>query len=157
VFDDVDIPPMQLGTAQAEAAETVFGPPPVTPAIIPLKRKQSAQDSSSVSKRPRVGHALNGMNDKLDDFTDVFREAMSGKKTGVDSTPSRKTRAMQRAQAVEITLSDKRIVALIDLFQKDVTVADAYLAITRDGVRKKWVEARTCDVQDDDEEDNLFG
>ena len=76
----------------------------------------------------------------------------SGKKTGVDSAPSQKTRAMQRAQVIETTLSDKRIVLLIDLFQNDVTVADAYLAITRDGVRKKWVEARTCDIMEDEED-----
>lgn len=118
------------------------------------KRKQPAQpsDGSSSSKQPCVGEALNGMGSKLDDFTDMFQETMSGKKTGVDSTPSRKTRAMQRVQVIETTLSDKCIVALIDLFQNDVTVADAYLAITRDGVRKKWVEAYTCDITEDEED-----
>lgn len=34
-------------------------------------------------------------------------------------------------------------------------MADAYLAISRDGVRKAWVEARTNDVRDDSEEENV--
>lgn len=93
------------------------------------------------------------MVDRLDDFTDVFRDVMTGKKPGTESTPSRKTRAMQLVQTVETSLSDKRIVALFDLFQKDVTMADAYLAISRDGVRKAWVEAHINHVQDDSGEE----
>ena len=49
-------------------------------------------------------------------------------------------------------MSDKCIVALIDLFQNDITVADAYLAIMYNGVRKKWVEAHTCDIRKDEED-----
>jgi len=143
--------------AQAEAEEAASEPPLVTPAITMLKRKQPASsgDSSSANtKRPRIGHALNGMVEKLDDFTDVFREAMTGKKSNVvpvELTPTRKTQAMERAQTLETSISDKRIVCLIDLFQNDVTVADAYLVIKCEGVRKKWVEMHTKDISDDED------
>lgn len=99
------------------------------------------------------------MNEKLEEFTDVFRDAMSGKRSGVESTPSRKTRAMKRAQQLETTLSDKCIVGLIDLFQNDVNIADAYLALTRDGVRKQWVSARTKAIREEElaaGSDNFF-
>ncbi|KAF8802780.1 hypothetical protein BYT27DRAFT_7111569, partial [Phlegmacium glaucopus] len=52
-------------------------------------------------------------------------------------------------QALETTLSDECIVALIDLFQSDVSVADAYLSLTRDGVREAWVQARTKHIRED--------
>ncbi|KDR83281.1 hypothetical protein GALMADRAFT_152202 [Galerina marginata CBS 339.88] len=58
------------------------------------------------------------------------------------SSPARKTEAMERVQRLETALSDRCIVALIDLFQADVSAADAYLALTREGVRKVWVEDR---------------
>jgi hypothetical protein len=94
------------------------------------------------------------MNDRLEDFTDVFREAFTGKKSGVEATPSRKMRAMKRAQELETKLSDKCVVALIDLFQADVGVADAYLSLTRSGVRKAWVDARTKHIVEDSDEEN---
>jgi hypothetical protein len=44
----------------------------------------------SWERRPSGAIALYGMNDRLDDFTGAFREAFSGGKTGVDTTPSQK-------------------------------------------------------------------
>ncbi|KIJ94776.1 hypothetical protein K443DRAFT_11857 [Laccaria amethystina LaAM-08-1] len=73
---------------------------------VPIKRPWG---SDSHERRPSGATALYGMNNRLDDFTDAFREAFSGGKTGVDATPSRKMRAMKRAQDLETTLSDKRI------------------------------------------------
>jgi hypothetical protein len=120
---------------------------------VPIKRPWG---SDSHERRPSGATALYGMNNRLDDFTDAFREAFSGGKTGVDATPSRKMRAMKRAQDLETTLSDKRIVALIDLFQADVSVADAYLSLTHDGVREAWVQARTKHITEDNEDEDDF-
>lgn len=56
------------------------------------------------------------------------------------SSPERKTMAMTRAQELETDLNDTRLVALIGLFQADVSAADAYLVLKRDSLRKVWVE-----------------
>ncbi|KAF8165808.1 hypothetical protein B0H34DRAFT_671559 [Crassisporium funariophilum] len=134
------------------------------------KRRQSALfgDAATVSvkrsrgpnqeARPSGAVTLHGMNERLDDFTDVFHEAFTGKKSGVEATPSQKMQAMQHMQELETTLSDECIVALIDLFQADVSVADVYLSISRDGVRKAWVAASTKHVlEGDGDRDDLLG
>ena len=81
--DDTDIPSIQLGTANT-STEASSATPLVTPATsnVNSKCKQPAQpsDGTSSSKWPCVGEALNGMGSKLDDFTDMFWETMSGKR-----------------------------------------------------------------------------
>ena len=47
---------------------------------------------------------------------------------------------MDLLQEQETYLDDDRMIAFIDLFRADTAVADAYLAIKRDGLRRKWVE-----------------
>ncbi|KDR83287.1 hypothetical protein GALMADRAFT_134766 [Galerina marginata CBS 339.88] len=59
-----------------------------------------------------------------------------------------KTEAMDRVQRLETGLSDRCVVALIDLFQEDVSAADAYLALTREGVRKQWIADRVRHIRD---------
>lgn len=86
------------------------------------------------SECPSGAIALHGMNNHLDKFTNVFQEAFLGKKSGVEATPSRKTWAMKRVQLLETKLSNNYKVALIDLFQSDISMADAYLSLTHDGV-----------------------
>ncbi|KAH9478162.1 hypothetical protein JR316_0008615 [Psilocybe cubensis] len=90
--------------------------------VIPAKRRESALSSdtefsvsysakrsrSHGSERPSGAMALHGMNSRLDEFTDVFREAFVGKRGGVEATPSRKTRAMKRVQQLETQLSNSR-------------------------------------------------
>jgi hypothetical protein len=98
---------------------------------------------AKAESRPSGALALHGMNNKLGDFTDIFREVMTGNKSGVMSTPQRKAQAMQRAQELETTLSDRRLVGLIDLFQADTTMADTYLSLTHAGIRKEWVHTHT--------------
>ena len=108
------------------------------------------QGSNSQEPRPSKAVALHSMNDRLDDFTNAFHEAFSGKKSGVDTTPSQKMQAMKRAQDLKTTLPDKCVVALIDLFQANVSVADVYLSLTHDGVREAWVHARTKHIREED-------
>ena len=55
---------------------------------------------------------------------------------------------MERAQELETDLDDKRLVALIGLFQTDVSAADAYLVLKRDGLRKVWVESKLSAFDD---------
>ncbi|KAF8150968.1 hypothetical protein B0H34DRAFT_825111 [Crassisporium funariophilum] len=68
-----------------------------------LKCKHSALSSSSDNnssiKRPRPSGAvaLHTMNDRLEEFTNVFREVFAVK-TGLPSTPQRKAKAIQLAQ-----------------------------------------------------------
>jgi hypothetical protein len=59
--------------------------------------------------------------------------------------------AMKRAQELETDLSDGCIVGLINLFQVDVAVANAYLSLSREAIRKKWVRARIRDIIEEEE------
>ena len=74
------------------------------------------------------------MNDKLEEFTDVFQAVFTGKKSGLASTPQQKAKAMQQAQELEAMLSDQRMIRLIDLLCADITIADTYLSLKREGV-----------------------
>jgi len=127
-----------------------------------LKRKHPALSSGSDNNpstkrvRPSGAVALHAMNERLEDFTEVFREVFTGKKSGVLSTPQRKSKAMQRAQELETTLSDQCIVGLVDLFRADITMADTYLSLHREGVRKQWVRHHTKHFKDDDEDADPF-
>ena len=127
-----------------------------------MKRKHPAPSSGSDNNpstkrvRPSGAVALHGMNERLEDFTEVFREVFTGKKSGVLSTPQRKSKAMQRAQELETTLSDQCIVGLVDLFQADIMMADTYLSLHREGVRKQWVRHHTKHFKDDDEDADPF-
>jgi hypothetical protein len=130
--------------------------------VASLKRKQSTAPSGSDNNpstkraRPSGALALHGMNERLEDFTEVFREAFTGKRSGILSTPQRKSKAMQRAQELETTLSDQCIVGLVDLFRADITMADTYLSLHREGVRKQWVHNHTKHLENDDEDANPF-
>jgi hypothetical protein len=46
------------------------------------------------------------MNERLEDFTEVFREVFTGKKSSVLSIPQQKSKAIKCAQELETTLSD---------------------------------------------------
>jgi len=127
-----------------------------------LKRKHpapsSCSDNNPSTKRVRPSGAvvLHSMNEQLEDFTKVFREVFTSKKSGVLSTPQRKSKAMQRAQELETTLSNQCIVGLVDLFRADITMADTYLFLHREGVRKQWVCHHTKHFKDDDEDADPF-
>src|ERR1700678_254470 len=66
-------------------------------------------------------------------------QVTTGKKTGLEASPIRKSTAMKRAQELETDLSDECVVGLIDLFQAHVAVADTYLSLSHEAIRKKWV------------------
>jgi hypothetical protein len=86
--------------------------------------------------------ALQGLTAELSAFGQIFLEGTSSARLPLPSlapSPSRKTKAIQRAQELEEELDDDRLAALIRVFQADVSAADAYLVIKRDGLRKAWI------------------
>ncbi|KAF8877839.1 hypothetical protein CPB84DRAFT_1752048 [Gymnopilus junonius] len=61
--------------------------------------------------------------------------------------------AIKRVQALETDLSDRCIVALIDIFETKVEAADVYLSLTRESVRKQWVNNRIGHIREQERED----
>jgi hypothetical protein len=57
----------------------------------------------------------------------------------MEPVPSRKQHAMLQVQE-EKDLDDYDAVAMIGLFQADITITDTYNSITRDGIRKIFLE-----------------
>jgi hypothetical protein len=88
------------------------------------------------------------LSDQLSDFTDAYRAGTAAEASPRDfaSSPERKRMAMERAQELESDLDDTRLVALIGLFRKDVSAADAYLVLKREGLRKVWVETELANA-----------
>jgi hypothetical protein len=87
--------------------------------------------------------ALNRLGDTLSDFTTSFRTSVQRRdQPPVDPTVERKNTAMERAQDLETDLSDDQLAALLELFQSDVSTADAYMVIKREPLRKAWVQRK---------------
>jgi len=55
----------------------------------------------------------------------------------VDPSPMRKQRAIVQVQRED--LEDHEMMAMIEQFQADVAIADTYLAITKDSIRKLFI------------------
>ncbi len=122
--------------------------PPINP-----KRRHSAISSSTTSanstiqKRARhnVGSvgAIQGLSADLNSFGDTFLEGITWA-TAAPSTlapsPVCKTRAITRAQELEVDLNNGKLAVLIHIFQSDVNAADAYMVINQAGLRKAWIE-----------------
>lgn len=105
--------------------------------------------STLARKRQTSGTAaLMNLSDQLSDFTDAYRAGTAAEASPRDfaSSPERKRMAMERAQELESDLDDTRLVALIGLFRKDVSAADAYLVLKREGLRKVWVETELANA-----------
>jgi hypothetical protein len=122
-------------------------------ALINHKRKHSmissgtASISSTTQKRTRrdasSAGALQGLSAQLNSFSDTFLEGVAltaAAPSLLAPSPLRKTRAITRAQELEVDLDDGKLAALIRIFQSDVNAADAYMVITREGLRKAWIE-----------------
>lgn len=149
------LPPPEI---EANEEHILWSPSPTPrscsphPSINP-KRRHSAISSgttsanSTIQKRARhdVGSAsaIRGLGVELNSFGDTFLEGIT-QATAAPSTlapsPVRKTRAITRAQELEVDLDDGKLAALIRIFQSDVNAADAYMVINRAGLRKAWIE-----------------
>lgn len=116
----------------------------------------SAASDQPAKKRARHANgssALNNLSEQFADFADTFRTHTQRKTSSSaadrnlamlqpaqQSSPVRKSLAMQHAQNDERDLPIDDLIALIDLFQSDVTAADAYLVLEMPGLRRQWVE-----------------
>ena len=59
---------------------------------------------------------------------------------GFQSLPERITRAIQMVEAQEVHLDDQAILQAVGLFRCDPSLATAYLAFGRQGLRSKWLD-----------------
>jgi hypothetical protein len=75
----------------------------------------------------------------IDSFTDAFRVATGTAPTNMEVSPLRKRCAIRSAQEVEVELTNRQLVALVNLFRSDVGAADTYMELKREGLRKAWV------------------
>jgi hypothetical protein len=107
-----------------------------TPSTIQKRTRRHGGEGSSAG-------ALHGLTAGLNSFGDTFLEGIA-RAAPASSTlapsPVRKTRAITRAQELEVDLDDGKLAALIRIFQSDVNAADAYMVINRPGLRKAWIE-----------------
>lgn len=67
--------------------------------------------------------------------------------TGVQSTPQRKARAVQRVQELETDLPQLDMLDLIDIFDKNQRHADTYNGLADDSLRKAWVARKLEDYR----------
>ena len=100
-------------------------------------------------KKPRTGitsqaDAIIGPRSDLASFGGTFLKGTSSLAPlppVIAPSPCRKTKAIIRAQELEVDLEDEKLVSLIHIFQTDVNAADAYMVLKRDRVRKIWVKS----------------
>ncbi|CDO68123.1 hypothetical protein BN946_scf185044.g31 [Trametes cinnabarina] len=121
---------------------------PTTPAS--SQKRKSAVPHGASTKKARVSQgaqALQAVGEKLDDFNTILRslvalESQEPASSGPipPATPQRKQLAIRRAQHLEDHLDDDRLVALINIFEKDGSSADTYLVLEWESLRRAWVE-----------------
>jgi len=63
-----------------------------------------------------------------------------GAVVGFQNSPEPITRAIQMVEQQEVLLDDQAILQAVGLFQRDPSLATAYLAFGRQGLRSKWLE-----------------
>ncbi|KAG1777163.1 hypothetical protein EV702DRAFT_1197482 [Suillus placidus] len=103
----------------------------------PHSSKAKSASGSSKSQCLTLPLALEGLGDKMVGGIASASSTLQDVVTAhiMEPIPSRKQRAMLQVQE-EKDLDDYDAVAMMGLFQADVTITDAYNSITRDGIRK---------------------
>ncbi|KAG1866572.1 hypothetical protein DFJ58DRAFT_769789 [Suillus subalutaceus] len=91
--------------------------------------------SVSASQRAASLHAFEQLGESLKQLISALE--YTPETSSFDLIPLRKQRAIVQVQKED--LQDDEILSLIHLFQGDVKIADSYLAIERDGVRKLFL------------------
>jgi hypothetical protein len=110
-----------------------------------LSSLATTRSSTPATKKQRMstGTALEGLGNRLAEFNETFRannEPQHG--AGIESTPARKRTAICRAQELETDLEIEHVVALIHIFEVDVSAADAYVVLKREELQKLWVRSK---------------
>ena len=104
-------------------------------------RKHAADDDLSLTtsskrsrgRKPTAGHAITEVASSVRDLASAFIGSM-----GSSSTPERKA-AIQKLEA-DNDLSDHEQIQAIQLFRKDSSIAQAYLAIGKKGKRTLYIQ-----------------
>ncbi|KAH9052227.1 hypothetical protein EDB87DRAFT_1692702 [Lactarius vividus] len=115
-----------------------------------LKRRSPTSETGSAStghapirQRLTSAGALHGISSGLVEFNSIFHDGLeSMADPGFDATPKRKKAAMTHVQELEDDLEGEQLLSIIDLFQVDVSAADTYMTLKREGLRKAWVHSK---------------
>ena len=145
-------------TSYPSATDTTSAPSTSTAS----KHKQSALHASVVASQSNASAlvnkkqqtttgavALNDIKESLNAFNTTLGHNLVMQQSEcrcADTSPEHQAKAMHVLQDLESYLDDDRMVAFIDLFRADTAVADAYLAINHDSLRKRWVEKQLKDT-----------
>ena len=135
-----------LPLAPAAASSTVVSTS--TSAASSSKRKQSALSavlSSGASKKQRTNtgaSAMDGIKESLDHFNSTVAKSIlvHPERIRPDTSPERRDRAVRLLEVQEDYLTDDQLIAFFDYFKGDTAAADIYLAISRESLRKAWVQ-----------------
>jgi hypothetical protein len=137
-------PPCEMPVQQSRARRS---PSPISRGH---KRKPSnllslatTRSSTPTIKKQCVstGAALEGLGDRLSEFNETCWTNNEPQR-GIESTPARKRIAICQAQELETDLEIEHVVALIHIFEGDVSAADAYVVLKREELRKLWVRSK---------------
>jgi hypothetical protein len=105
-----------------------------TPSSFSLTSKQG-QMSGAV--------ALDWLGDTLSDFTTSFHTSVQWcDQPPVNLTVEQNNAAMEHAQDLETNLSNDQLAALLELFQFNVSIADAYMVIKCELLWKAWMQRK---------------
>jgi hypothetical protein len=135
--------------ASTTTSSTNFAHPSATPsATSSSKRKQSALSSvqsTGASKKQRTNagaSAMDGIKESLDNFNSTVAKSIlvHPERMRADSSPERREKAVRLLELQENYLSDDELIAFFDYFKNNTAAADIYLAITRESLRKGWVQ-----------------
>ncbi|KAH9021496.1 hypothetical protein EDB85DRAFT_2152307 [Lactarius pseudohatsudake] len=110
-----------------------------SPTSEPGSAASASTGRAPIRQRLTGAGALHGISSGLVEFNSIFRDGLeSMANPGIDATPKRKKAAMTRVQELEDDLEDEQLLSIIDLFQVDVSAADTYMTLKREGLRKAW-------------------
>ena len=101
-----------------------------------LSAPPSQAGSRGKSRISAGAMALLGIKDEIESFNETLRERGQNRPL---TESQRKTKAMEMLQ--EIELDDDRLIAIMEVFKKDVDAADMFVSMKRESTRLTWVKA----------------
>ena len=79
-------------------------------------------------------------------ITDIGMVIGNSSCAGGESSPVWKRKAMDLAQELEDDLSDNDLSSLLELFETNVMMANAYVTIKWEGLQKTWVQRKLVKI-----------
>jgi hypothetical protein len=108
-----------------------------SPSSIPVLSRKWSHISKPLA--PALDPDMVVLSGHIDSFTDAFRVATGTAPTNMEVSPLHKCRVIQSAQEVEVELTNRQLIALVNPFHSDIGVADTYMELKHEGLRKAWV------------------